>query len=128
MACVEITPDDFDDMHHAMGRPDLATLLEGENYRNYFATEAGSAWAVHAEALGVWERITREGAGIITYRLNADGKSALADWLSLQIPAENSAGVRAISEQGSPSRDAPNPQLPSNPRDLDPSPTKGETP
>lgn len=84
MPCVEITPEDFDDMHHALGRPDLATLEEGENYRNYYATEAGSPWAQHAEALGMWDRITRDGAGLVTYRLNADGKSALQDWLKLK--------------------------------------------
>jgi len=94
MACVEITPEDFDDMHHALGRPDLETLLEGENYRNYFATEAGGAWAAHAEALGVWDRITREGSGIVTYRLNADGKTALADWLSLRSAAPSPEGGR----------------------------------
>lgn len=87
MACVEITDADFDDMHHALGRPDLATLLEGENYRNFYATEADSPWASHAEALGMWDRITREGVDIVTYRLNGDGKSALADWLRLQSPS-----------------------------------------
>lgn len=83
MACIEITPDDFDDLHHALGRPDLATLLSGKNYRNYYATEAGSPWAQHAETLGMWERITRGTNGLVTYRVNADGKSALADWLRL---------------------------------------------
>lgn len=87
MTCVEITAEDFDDMHHALGRPDLETLLEGENYRNFYATEAGSSWARHAETLGVWDRITREGAHLVTYRLNGDGKSALADWLKLKASA-----------------------------------------
>lgn len=84
MPCIEITEADFDDMHHALGRPDLATLIEGENYRNYYATEAGSTWAKRAEASGLWDRITRDGAGIVAYRVNSDGKSMLADWLRLK--------------------------------------------
>jgi hypothetical protein len=88
MACIEITADDFDDMHHALGRPDLAALTAGQNSRNFFATESGSSWAQHAEALGLWDRITRQGrGGIVTYRVNADGKSALADWLKLREAA-----------------------------------------
>jgi hypothetical protein len=87
MACTEITPDDFDDMHHALGRPDLETLLEGENYRNFYATEAGSAWAQRAESMGMWDRVWHQRSGIVTYRLNGDGKSALADWLRLQQAA-----------------------------------------
>lgn len=89
MACVEITPDDFDDMHHALGRPDLAMLREGGNYRNFYATEANSAWAQRAESLGFWDRITHAGHSVVTYRVNSDGKSALADWLSLQAGAED---------------------------------------
>lgn len=98
MACIEITEADFDDLHHALGRPDLATLLAGRNYRNYYATEAGSGWAAHAEALGMWDRITRDGAGIVTYRVNADGKSALADWLKLRASLLKATGQSSESE------------------------------
>lgn len=87
MACFEITEDDFDDLHHALGRPDLATLQRGECYRNYYATEEDSAWAKRAEASGLWDRITRVGTSLVTYRVNGDGKSALADWLRLRAEA-----------------------------------------
>jgi hypothetical protein len=117
MACFEITPDDFDDMHHALGRPDLATLLEGENYRNFFATEAGSTWSVHAETLGMWDRITREGVGIVTYRVNADGKSALADWLRLrEMDAGRPDAVTSSPNERSP-RTPPNPTITPQPKD-----------
>ena len=86
MACIEITDEDFDDMHHALGRPDLETLREGECYRNFYATEAGSPWAVRAEETGLWDRITRKNAPLVTYRVNGDGKSFLADWLELRQP------------------------------------------
>lgn len=100
MACIEITPDDFDDMHHALGRPDLPKLLAGEHYRNFYAVEAGSPWARHAEALGMWDRITRGGERIVTYRLNDDGKSALADWLRLQNATAREAKPTLVTETG----------------------------
>ena len=87
MSCVELTEDDFDDLHHALGRPDLARLRAGKHYRNFYATDAGSPWAVRAESLGLWERITRDGERVVTYRVNDDGKSVLADWLELKEPS-----------------------------------------
>lgn len=96
MSCFEITEDDFDDMHHALGRPDIETLLDGDCYRNYYATEAGSPWALRAEQTGLWDRITRQGESLATYRVNGDGKSVLADWLSLksrpQSPSDGPTG------------------------------------
>lgn len=91
MACIEITEADFDDLHHALGRPDLETLLEGENYRNFYATEEDSPWAQRAEMLGLWDRIPRRGSRLVTYRVNGDGKSALADWLTLRALADAGA-------------------------------------
>ncbi|MCR5876964.1 hypothetical protein [Phenylobacterium sp. J367] len=87
MPCIEITDADFDDLHHALGRPDLSTLREGECYRNFYATERGSEWAKRAEASGLWDLITGSEARMVTYRVNADGKSALEDWLSLREPS-----------------------------------------
>ena len=88
MACIEITEGDFDDMHHALGRPDLATLRAGEHDRNYYCVAVGSPWARHAESLGLWTlaRVVNSGADAI-YTVNEDGRSALADWLSLRSPA-----------------------------------------
>lgn len=110
MPCIEITNDDFDDLHHALGRPDLDTLLVGECYRNYYATEAGSEWAVRAEQTGFWDLITRVGASMVTYRVNADGKSALADWLYLAKAP--SGAQRSELSRSAPDEPLPNPPPP----------------
>lgn len=93
MACVEITDDDFDDMHHALGRPTLAELRAGEHYRNHYVTEIGSKTAQRFETSGLWTptRVINSNRDAV-YAVNSDGKSALADWLELQ--AQHQGGGR----------------------------------
>lgn len=89
MSCVEITDADFDDMHHALGRPSLNVLALGGHYRNFYATEAGSDWALRAERTGFWVKLSTDGERLAVYRVNNDGMSALADWLSLKTGDED---------------------------------------
>ncbi len=85
MPCVEITDADFDDMHHALGRPDVEKLVVGECYRNCFIVEIGSDTARRFEQTGFWTltwRVNGDRDGVFV--VNNDGKSALADWLRLR--------------------------------------------
>lgn len=70
---------DFDDMHHALGRPKRA---DRDTYRNYYCCEAGSETALRFEALGWWDfvRTINDGNDAI-YTVNGAGKAALAEWL-----------------------------------------------
>lgn len=107
MACIEITDADFDDVHHALGRPDLLTLQEGENYRNHYCVEIDSDTARRFDLIGFWtlaRRINDGRDGV--YVVNADGKSALADWLTLQpdvaAPAAHSPVIDGESSRAEP--------------------------
>lgn len=92
MACVEITDADFDDMHHALGRPSWSVLALGGHYRNFYAIEAGSDWAQRAEQTGFWAKISSDGDRLAVYAVNEDGKSALSDWLALQAQHQGGEG------------------------------------
>jgi len=89
MSCVEINDADFDDMHHALGRPSFSILSAGGHYRNFYATETGSEWAQRAEQTGFWTKLSSDGERLAVYRVNSDGKAALADWISLKIGGED---------------------------------------
>lgn len=71
---------DYDDMHHALGRP--AQPMH-DTYRNHYCTEAGGKLARRFEALGWWDfcHEINDGRDAI-YSVNAVGKQALAEWLS----------------------------------------------
>jgi hypothetical protein len=86
---VEITPADFDDMHHALGRPD-AVGARAKTYRNYYCIPVGSITAERFEALGVWSlaRTINDGKDAI-YCVTPDGRAALADWLERHAPSES---------------------------------------
>jgi hypothetical protein len=80
------TDEDFDDMHHALGRP---ATLDGEPYRNHFVTETLGPTARRFEALGFWTftRLMNRTRDSV-YRVNDAGKAALADWLKANAKAE----------------------------------------
>lgn len=73
------TDADFDDMHHALGRP---RNDHTDCYRNYYACQAGGETAKRFEALGWWDfgRTINEGRNAI-YHVNGAGKQALAEWM-----------------------------------------------
>lgn len=74
------TDDDFDNMHHAFGRPATPTH---DCYRNYFCIGAKSDLARRFEASGWWDfgRHINDGRDSI-YHVNGAGKEALAEWLA----------------------------------------------
>jgi hypothetical protein len=73
------TDNDFDDMHHALGRPKSSAE---ETYRNNYCCETGSATAQRFETLGLWDfvRLINDGRDTI-YCVNGAGKEALARWM-----------------------------------------------
>lgn len=79
------TDDDFDDMHHAIGR---ANSLK-DAYRNYYCTPLGGSIAKRFEALGLWDlasTINDGRDGIFT--VNMAGIAALESWLSARAQPE----------------------------------------
>lgn len=78
---IRIAPvdDDFDNMHHALGRP---ANPSGDCYRNYFCTAAEGELAQRFELLGFWDfgRRINDGRDAI-YHVNGAGKQALAEWM-----------------------------------------------
>jgi hypothetical protein len=74
------TDEDFDDMHHAIGRPKGSLK---ESYRNYYCTKAGGGLAQRFEQLGFWDfqRTINDGRDAI-YAVNMAGLAALEKWLA----------------------------------------------
>lgn len=72
--------EDYDDMHHALGRPKRANT---DTYRNYYCLKADSDGAQRFEAIGFWDLITfiNDGRDAI-YSVNGAGKEALDKWLA----------------------------------------------
>lgn len=94
-ARVDPTADDFDDMHHALGRPDGRHT---QPYRNRYATDAHGRTAQRFEALGLWHRIGLINAGAMAmYEVNETGRALLMDWIDEK---NRSAGVRAWAVSG----------------------------
>ena len=79
MMITGLTDEDFDDMHHALGRPKVMANA----YRNYFCTPAGGSNAKRFEETGMWKlrQLINEGRDAI-YSVTEDGKAALAAWLA----------------------------------------------
>lgn len=73
------TDADYDDMHHALGRPKRA---DADTYRNYYCIEVGSAGAKRFEALGWWDFVCTINARDAIYSVNGSGKQALAGWMA----------------------------------------------
>lgn len=82
MIDIEPNDDDFDDMHHALGRPKAS---KGDTYRNYYCCPAGGMTAQRFEALGCWDfgRYINDGADAI-YHVNGVGKQKLGEWMDRQ--------------------------------------------
>jgi hypothetical protein len=76
---VTLTDEDFDDMHHAIGRPKGSLKTA---YRNYYCTTAGGPQARNFEASPYWDfrRFINGGQDAI-YAVNIAGLKALEKWL-----------------------------------------------
>jgi len=89
------TGDDFDDMHHALGRPDGRHV---QPYRNRYCTDTDGSTARRFEALGLWRRIGLINAGAMAmFEVNERGRELLMAWLDEK---NRSAGVRAWAVGG----------------------------
>ena len=92
------TEADFDDMHHALGRP---SDPRWDTYRNHYCTEVGGDTAQRFEALGWWDFVTSiNGGRDAIYSVNGTGKEALAGWL-----AERQGHAGGHTGDGSPAGD-----------------------
>jgi hypothetical protein len=77
-----MTDADFDDIHHALGRPRSSSEVEAA-FRNSYCTETDGDQAKHFEALGFWTPTRSINGGRDTvYAVNDAGKKALARWLA----------------------------------------------
>lgn len=85
MSLTEPTADDYDDMHHALGRPQSS---KGDTYRNYYCCGAGGEIAQRFEALGCWDfgRLINSGRDAV-YHVNGVGKQKLAEWMDARVAA-----------------------------------------
>ena len=73
------TDEDYDDMHHALGRPINPAQ---ETYRNYYCCSAETEQPKRFEDLGWWDFVTTINNGRNSiYSVNGAGKQALAEWL-----------------------------------------------
>ena len=93
----DLTADDYDDMHHAIGRKGIKSA-----FRNNYCTETGSATAKRFEATGCWDlRTTINGGRDSIYSVNMKGLAALEKWLqSRAAVASSTASSSALSEDG----------------------------
>lgn len=67
------TPDDLDDMHHALGRPVDAFQ---QTYRNFYCVDASNPLADHMASSPCWDRINVLGKDPI-FRVTERGRQAL---------------------------------------------------
>lgn len=86
----QIDPETLDDMHHALGRPKVATATP---YRNHFVTDAGSDQAQRFEASGLWTltRLINQGRDAV-YRVTDEGVALVRADVDAKRKAE---GIRA---------------------------------
>jgi hypothetical protein len=79
-----LTDEDYDDMHHAIGRPKGSLK---ESYRNYYCTTAGGPQARNFEASPYWDfaRFINDGRDAI-YIVSMKGAAALEKWLRSRHP------------------------------------------
>lgn len=75
------TPEDYDDMHHALGRPKQYRAGD-QTVRNSFCCAAGSPTADRFEELGWWVLRCKinDGRDAI-YAVSGFGKQALEKWM-----------------------------------------------
>lgn len=77
---IEPTEADYDDMHHALGRPKRA---DADTYRNYYCVPVGTDTERRFNALGWWDfsHTINDGRSAI-YSVNGAGKAALDKWIN----------------------------------------------
>lgn len=79
------TDADFDNMHHALGRPDGPHVTP---YRNYFAIDADSPTAQRFEALGLWLKGRQIGGGLVAYHVTDEGQRLTMTWMTKRQAAQ----------------------------------------
>lgn len=74
------TDDDYDDMHHALGRPERTGV---DTFRNYYCCETDGPTYQRFEQLGWWDfvRFINDGTSAI-FCVNGAGTAALASWMN----------------------------------------------
>jgi hypothetical protein len=74
---IDLTDDDYDNMHHAIGRKGIV-----DAYRNHYCTQVGSDIARRFDETGCWDfrRTINDGRDAI-YSVNLTGLDALQKWL-----------------------------------------------
>lgn len=84
----DLTDEDFDDMHHAIGRKTIK-----DAYRNYYCTQVDRDIAKRFEATGCWDLRTKinDGRDAI-YSVNRTGLAELEKWLA------DSCGRNAVTD------------------------------
>lgn len=89
----ELSEGDYDDMHHALGRPQSST--DG-TYRNYYCCSIGSGEQQRFEDTGCWDfgRYINDGRDAI-YHVNGVGKQKLGEWMDRR--ATHTSGLRGAS-------------------------------
>lgn len=79
------TPEDYDDMLHALGRPELPIF--DECYRNYYCCAADSDKSGRFEANGCWDFVRTINTHLpvpdAIYKVNSLGKKGLKAWMEL---------------------------------------------
>lgn len=90
---IEPTEADYDDMHHALGRPRSPRF---DTYRNHYCLPSGTAQQARFEALGWWDfcRTINDGRDAV-YSVNGAGKQALADWLKSRALSQQEGKYRS---------------------------------
>lgn len=97
------TASDYDDMYHAIGRPEVPLH---ETYRNYFIVDAHSVKAKRFEDLGWWELqgYSNDGRDAV-YSINVAGREALQEWMlefGPGVPARGQPSLEAYSSEQKP--------------------------
>lgn len=83
------TEEDFDDMHHALGRPDGPHV---EPYRNRYICEADGPQAARFLALGLWDKAgTMNGGRDGIYQVTLEGRAQVMAWL---VASQRAKGLR----------------------------------
>lgn len=76
------TEEDFDDMHHALGRPAASYTPSTKTYRNHYCVDLEGHTSRRFKELGWWSlRTTINDGRDALWVVNDTGKAALAKWL-----------------------------------------------
>lgn len=86
--------EDFDHMHHALGRPAGAHV---KPYRNYFACDPNGPDAERFEELGLyWSRGAQISGGLVNFHVTPHGVRNVIAWLELRHRAEGKRAWRVF--------------------------------